>query len=141
MRVLFVCVENSGRSQMAEAFAKKLGVDATSAGTLPGTAINSVVVEVMRESGFDLSTNRPKLLTMDMVNAADLVITMGCSVDRLCPAPMIANMQKKLVDWNLDDPKGEPIEKVREIRNEIEHRVGELVRPAAGTSLWDGQSV
>ena len=120
---------------MAEAFAKKLGLDATSAGTLPGTAINSVVVEVMKESGFDLSSNRPKLLTMDMVNAVDLVITMGCSVDRVCPAPMIASMRKKLVDWSLEDPKGKPIEKVREIRNEIERRVGELVRPAAGISL------
>jgi len=128
MKVLFVCVENSGRSQMAEAFAKKLGLDATSAGTLPATAINPGVVEVMKERGFDLSTNRPKLLTMEMVNASDLVITMGCSIEEVCPAPMIAKMQKKLVDWNLEDPKSRRIEKVREVSNEIEHRVGELIR-------------
>jgi arsenate reductase len=126
MKVLFVCVENSGRSQMAEAFAKKLGLDATSAGTLPATAINSVVVEAMKERGFDLSTNSPKLLTIGMVNAAGLVITMGCSVEEVCPAPMIARMQKKLVDWNLEDPKDKSIEKVRQIRDEIEGKVEEL---------------
>ena len=111
---------------MAEAFAKKLGLDATSAGTLPATAINSVVVEAMKERGFDLSTNSPKLLTIGMVNAAGLVITMGCSVEEVCPAPMIARMQKKLVDWNLEDPKGKSIEKVRQIRDEIEGKVEEL---------------
>ena len=113
---------------MAEAFAASHGMSAMSAGTLPATAVNPIVAAVMKERGIDISANRPKLLTMDMVNAADLVITMGCSVDQVCPAPMIAKMQKKLVDWNLEDPKGKPIEKVREISNEIEHKVGELIR-------------
>jgi len=126
MRILFVCVENAGRSQMAEAFAKKRGLDATSAGTLPATAINPVVVEVMKERGIDLSTNQPKMLTIQMVNEADLVVTMGCSVDSVCPAPMIARMQKKLLQWNLDDPKGQPTEKIRNIADEIEHKVAEL---------------
>lgn len=127
MRILFVCVENAGRSQMAEAFAKKRGLDATSAGTLPATAINPVVVEVMKERGIDISTNRPKMLTIQMVNEADLVVTMGCSVDSVCPAPMIARMQKKLLEWNLDDPKGQPIERVRQIADEIDRKVNELL--------------
>jgi len=126
-KILFVCVENAGRSQMAEAFAKKRGLDATSAGTLPATAINPVVVEVMKERGIDISTNRPKMLTIQMVNEADLVVTMGCSVDSVCPAPMIARMQKKLLEWNLDDPKGKPIERVRQIADEIDRKVNELL--------------
>ena len=126
MKILFVCVENAGRSQMAEAFARRRGIAAMSAGTLPATTINPVVAEVMKEKGIDLSRNRPKMLTMQMVNEANLVVTMGCSVEKVCPAPVIAKMQKKLVDWNLDDPKGKSIEKVRQIRDEIERRVAEL---------------
>jgi protein-tyrosine-phosphatase len=80
----------------------------------------------MKERGIDLSSSHPKMLTMEMVNEADLVVTMGCSVEEICPAPIIAKMQKKLVDWNLEDPKGKPIEKVRQIRDEIERRVAEL---------------
>jgi len=125
-KILFVCVENAGRSQMAEAFARKLGLSATSAGTLPATRINPLVVKVMKEKGIDLSTNRPKALMMQMVNEADLVVTMGCSVEEVCPAPIVAKMQKKLVDWNLNDPKGRPIEMVRQIRDEIERKVAEL---------------
>jgi arsenate reductase len=108
---------------MAEAFAKRLGMSAMSAGTLPTTTVNDVVVEVMKERGIDLSMKRPKMLTAQMVNEADLVVTMGCSVEDVCPAPMIARMQKKLVDWNLEDPKGKPIERVRRIRDEIEAKV------------------
>lgn len=94
-----------------------------SAGTLPATTVNKVVVDVMKEKGIDLSANRPKVLTSQMVNEADLVVTMGCSVEDVCPAPMIARMRKKLVDWNLEDPKGKPIERVRRIRDEIEAKV------------------
>ncbi len=126
-KILFVCVENAGRSQIAEAFAKRRGISAMSAGTLPATTINPAVVEVMKERGIDLSTKRAKMLTMQMVYEADLVVTMGCSVESVCPAPMIAKMQKKLVDWNLEDPKGKPIERVRRIRDEIERKVSELV--------------
>jgi len=127
-KILFVCVENAGRSQMAEALAKHRGTSAMSAGTVPATTVNPVVVEVMKERGIDLSLSRPKMLTVDMVNEADLVVTMGCSVEEVCPAPLIARMQKKLVEWNIEDPKDKPIEKVREISNEIEHRVAELNR-------------
>lgn len=126
MKILFVCVENAGRSQMAEAFAKGRGMSARSAGTVPATTINPVVVQVMKEVGMDLSANHTRALTMEMVNEADLVVTMGCSVEEVCPAPMIASMQKKTVDWNLEDPKGKPIERVRQIRDEIERKVAEL---------------
>ena len=102
------------------------GMSAMSAGTLPATAVNPIVAAVMKERGIDISSSRPKLLTMDMLNEADLVITMGCSVEEVCPAPMIAKMQKKLVEWNIEDPKGKSIEKVRQIRDEIERKVAEL---------------
>jgi protein-tyrosine-phosphatase len=126
MKILFVCVENAGRSQMAEAFAKRRGLSALSAGTLPATTINRVVVDAMMERGIDLSVNIPKMLTIKMVEDADLVVTMGCSVEEVCPAPIIAKTHKKLVDWNLEDPKGKPIERARQIRDEIERKVAEL---------------
>ncbi len=125
-KILFVCVENAGRSQMAEAFAKQRGISAMSAGTIPATKVNSVVVEVMKERGIDLFSSHPKMLTVEMVNEADLVVTMGCSVEEVCPAPLIARMQKKLVKWNIEDPKGKSIEKVRQIGEEIERKVAEL---------------
>ena len=125
-KILFVCVENAGRSQMAEAFAKQRGISATSAGTVPATTVNPVVVEVMKERGIDLSSSHPKMLTIEMVNEADLVVTMGCSVEEVCPAPLIARMQKKLVEWNIEDPKGKSIDKVRQIGEEIEQKVAEL---------------
>ena len=124
--VLFVCVENAGRSQMAEAFAKEQGLSATSAGTFPAKVVNALVVQAMKEKGVDLSMNVPKLLTAQMIEDARLVVTMGCSVEEVCPAPMLARMQKKLIDWNLEDPKGRSIDEVRKIRDEIERRVVEL---------------
>lgn len=125
-RVLFVCVENAGRSQMAEALAKKYGISATSAGTMPSSKLNPTVVQAMKEKGYDLSSKIPTILKVEMIEAADLVVTMGCSVGQFCPKPMIAQIQKKLIDWHLDDPKGKPIETVRAIRDEIEKRVKEL---------------
>lgn len=124
--LLFVCVENAGRSQMAEAFARSLGLKAFSAGTLPPASMNPLVVQAMKEKGIDLSTTKPKLLTTEMINQASTVVTMGCSVEEACPKPMLAKMQKKLVEWHLEDPKGKPIEEVRKVRDEIERRVGEL---------------
>jgi len=125
-RVLFVCTENAGRSQMAEAFANHYGkgkIVASSAGVRLADKVNPVVVEVMKEKQIDISANRPKLLIMAMVKEADQVITMGCSVEKFCPAPLVKNV----IDWNLEDPKGKPIEKVREIRDEIERRVLKLI--------------
>ena len=126
--ILFVCVENAGRSQMAEAFARKYGLKSSSAGTVPSKTVNPTVVQVMKEKGIDISKNVPKMLTAEMINRASLVVTMGCSVAEVCPKPMLAQMQKKLVDWNLEDPKGKPIEQVRAIRDEIEQRVKNQLR-------------
>ncbi len=124
--VLFVCVENAGRSQMAEAFTNHYGkgrLAASSAGVMLADKINPVVVEAMKEKGIDISMNKPKLLTMKMAEDADLVITMGCSVEKFCPAPLLRNV----TDWGLEDPKNRPIEKVREIRDEIERKVKNLI--------------
>lgn len=135
-KVLFVCVENDGRSQMAEAFAKKYGegrILASSAGLKPPEKVNPVVVEAMREKGIDISLNRPKLLTMQMIEDADVAITMGCGVEEVCPAVLIENV----VDWELDDPKGQPIEKVREIRDEVERRVKALIHELTANQHGD----
>ena len=130
---LFVCVENAGRSQMAEAFARRLGMDASSAGTMPSESVNPVVVQAMMEKRIDISKKRPKMLTVKMINEASLVVTMGCSVEEVCPRPMLSKMQKKLVDWHLDDPKGRSLEEVRRIRDEIERRVASLPSKPSGT--------
>jgi protein-tyrosine-phosphatase len=122
-KILFVCVHNAGRSQMAQAFAENLGIQARSAGTSPSSSVNPIVVQAMKEKGLDISKHKPSLLTVDMINEATLVITMGCSVAEVCPKPMLAQMQKKLVDWALPDPKDQPLGRVREIRDEIEKRV------------------
>jgi len=124
--LLFVCVENAGRSQMAEAFARRKGFEATSAGTQPAVTVNPAVVEAMAEKAFNFSLKKPKMLTVQMIDGADLVITMGCSVEKVCPRPMLERMNKKLIDWNLEDPKGKPLPEVRKIRNDIERRVEEL---------------
>ena len=113
---------------MAEAFAKKHGLIAQSAGTIPSSNVNPIVVQTMLECGIDISNNSPKTLTPEMIERASLVVTMGCSVQEVCPKPMLAQMQKKLVDWALDDPKGKPIEEVRRIRDEIEKRVRTIRR-------------
>jgi arsenate reductase len=126
-KLLFVCVENAGRSQMAEAFAKRQGLRAVSAGTQPSAEVDPVVVRAMKEKGIGMPDAKPKILTSAMIEDADLVVTMGCSVEKVCPAPMIATMQKKLLDWGLEDPKGKPLEVVRQIRDEIERKVAELV--------------
>ncbi len=125
--VLFVCVHNSGRSMMAEAFFNQLAAGwakAISAGTQPGDEVNPVVVEAMKEVGIDVSVNKPKLLTIEMIEEADRMITMGCGADAggLCPAGLI-----EMEDWALEDPQGKPIEQVRKIRDEVNSRVTKLV--------------
>jgi len=125
-KVLFVCVENAGRSQIAESFAKKYGKDkliVSSAGNKPANEVNPIVVETMKEKGIDISQNKPKLLTFDMAQEADLIVTMGCSDQGICPGPFF----KPTIDWKLDDPKGKPIGKVREIRDKIEQLVKKLI--------------
>ena len=125
-KVLFVCVENAGRSQMAEAFENHYGkgkLVASSAGVMLADKVNPKVVEVMKEKGIDISINKPKLLTAKMAEDADIIITMGCSAEKFCPAPLLRNV----IDWGLEDPKDKPIEKVRQIRDEIEKRVSKLI--------------
>ena len=128
---LFVCVHNSGRSQMAEAFFNQRAKGkalALSAGTQPGDKVNPIVVKAMREVGIDISGNKPKILTMEMVEKADRMITMGCGTDAggLCPASFI-----ETEDWALEDPKGKSLEQVRTIRDEIKKRVLRLIQEIA----------
>ena len=127
-KLLFVCVENAGRSQMAEAFARRKGFEASSAGTQPAVKVNPAMAEAMAEKAFNFTMKKPKMLTMEMIDNADLVVTMGCSVEKVCPRPMLERMNKKLLDWKLEDPKGKPLPEVRKIRNEIERRVDELAK-------------
>jgi arsenate reductase len=129
-RVLFVCVHNAGRSQMAaalfNALARERGLDwtAESAGTEPAEGVHPEVVAAMAELGIDLSGARPRLLTNEDVEAADRVITMGCEVDAgVCPAVFIKDVE----DWGLPDPKGRPLEEVRAIRDEVRRRVEALL--------------
>ncbi|MDG6947809.1 MAG: arsenate reductase ArsC [Nitrososphaerota archaeon] len=119
---------------MAEAFARRAGLDASSAGTVPASSVNRVVVEAMAEKGFDLSHNKPKTLSLEMIDRADIVVTMGCSVEKVCPRPMLKRMRKKVVDWGLEDPKGKSLPEVRRIRDEIEGRVEELAQSARRSS-------
>lgn len=118
--VLFVCVHNAGRSQMAAAYLGHLSagaVEVRSAGSAPGDAVNPVAVEAMREEGIDISAERPKVLTPDAVQSSDVVVTMGCG--DACPFfPGV-----RYEDWVLDDPAGQGIETVRPIRDEIRRRV------------------
>ena len=123
--VLFVCVHNAGRSQMAEAFFNHLAkgrAQAYSAGTQP-SSLNPVVVEAMRETGIDISKNKPKLMTLEMAEQADRVITMGCGgIEEACPGAII-----QAEDWGIEDPHFKSIEVVRKIRDEIKGRVSMLL--------------
>jgi protein-tyrosine-phosphatase len=125
-KVLFVCVHNSGRSQIAEAYFNRLSAlnkaVAFSAGTKPAKEINPIVVQIMKEAGFDLNQNTPKLLTLEMLENADKVITMGCGVEETCPASFVP-----AEDWQIEDPEGKSLETVRKIRNEIELKVKRLL--------------
>ncbi|MBN2462117.1 MAG: arsenate reductase ArsC [Dehalococcoidia bacterium] len=125
-KVLFVCVHNSGRSQMAEAFYNHYAAgeaEALSAGTQPASHVDRTVVKAMREIGVDISSKRAKALTSEMLDGADRIITMGCGVEGVCPAVFLPTE-----DWQLEDPEGRPIEKVREIRDEIEAKIKRLIR-------------
>ena len=123
--VLFVCVHNAGRSQIAAGFLNALSngaVDVRSAGSMPGDQINPVAVEAMAEVGIDIASEQPKVLTDEAVQDSDVVITMGCG--DACPF----YPGKRYEDWELDDPAGQDLETVRPIRDEIKRRVEELIR-------------
>jgi protein-tyrosine-phosphatase len=131
--ILFVCVENAGRSQMAEGFFKKYAPDGfktISAGTKPGYQLNPMAVEAMKEVGIDISKQKSKELTDEMIRDSDKVVNMGCMDKNFCPTIWIP----KVIEWNLSDPKGKSIEKVREIRDEIEKRVKEVVAEITTTT-------
>ena len=125
---LFVCVENAGRSQIAEGFFNRRyapkGYRAISAGTRPSSQINPAAVQVMKEVGIDISSQKPKIITEDMIRSSEKSVNMGCIDKTECPMLFINNV----VDWGIEDPKGKPIEKVREIRDEIERRVKEIAQ-------------
>jgi arsenate reductase len=124
-RVIFACVHNAGRSQMAAAFfgtmADPACAEAISAGTEPGERVHAEVVQVMREIGIDLSANRPRKLTDELARGASLLVTMGCG--EACP--FVPGLKRD--DWPLSDPKGRPLDEVRRIRDEIRERVAALV--------------
>ncbi|MGO4535999.1 arsenate reductase ArsC [Leifsonia sp. 2MCAF36] len=122
--VLFVCVHNAGRSQMAAGYLRELSggrVEVLSAGSEPGDAINPIAVQVMAEEGIDIANEQPKVLTTEAVKESDVVITMGCG--DTCPI----FPGKRYEDWELADPAGRPIDEVRPIRDEIKQRIQNLL--------------
>ena len=119
--VLFVCLQNAGRSQMSQALFVRAADGAQQAGTTPADQVHPEVVQVMRELDIDLADRTPKLLTPELAQQADIVVTMGCGDQ----CPFIPG--KRYIDWELPDPAGQPIERVREIRDEIAHRVAQLI--------------
>ncbi|MGY1435424.1 arsenate reductase ArsC [Streptomyces reniochalinae] len=126
--VLFVCVHNAGRSQMAAAWLTHLAgdrVEVRSAGSAPADTVNPAVVEAMREVGIDVATETPKVLTADAVRASDVCVTMGCG--DACPV----FPGKRYLDWKLDDPAGEGVEAVRPIRDEIKTLIETLISEIA----------
>ena len=124
--ILFVCVENAGRSQMAEAFFKKFAknrFNVTSAGISPSSTLNAVVVSVMGEIGIDLKNQQPQLLSSSMIENSNKTVSMGCMDKESCPSLFV----KSVDDWNIDDPKGKSIEDVRKIRDQIKNDVLNLL--------------
>ena len=121
---LFVCLHNAGRSQMSQALFERAAEGrhhALSAGTTPGERVHPEVVEVMRELGIDLADRVPRALTTELAEQADVVVTMGCGDE----CPYIPG--KRYLDWDLEDPKGRPVDEVRATRDDIDRRVRELV--------------
>jgi arsenate reductase (thioredoxin) len=126
--ILFVCVENAGRSQMAEGFFNQRyapkGYRAISAGTRPVSQINTLAVQVMNEVGIDITSQKSKIITEEMIRSSAKAVNMGCIERSECPMLFINNV----IDWGIEDPKGKLIEQVREIREEIERRVKEIAQ-------------
>jgi arsenate reductase len=125
--VLFVCIGNSCRSQIAEGWARKLvdfPIDIQSAGTKPATVINPLAVQVMKEVGIDIAHNKPKLLTNKMIKDTTHFISMGCGVQESCPVPLI---KVQIEDWEIEDPVGKDITFYRQIREQIKVKVIEFL--------------
>ena len=124
--VLFVCIENAGRSQMAEGFFRKYtpgGYVALSAGTTPTEKINPLAIQAMKEIGIDIADQKPKVLTDEMIRRSSKIVNMGCMDSQSCPALFVNNM----IEWSIPEPKNKPIDEVRKIRDEIEIRIMEFV--------------
>jgi arsenate reductase (thioredoxin) len=130
--ILFVCVENAGRSQMAEGFFNQKyapkGYHAISAGTRPVSQINPLAVQAMNEVGVDISSQKSKIITEDMIRSSAKSVNMGCIERTECPLLFINNV----IDWGIEDPEGKSIEMVREIRDEIDRRVREIAESLQG---------
>ncbi|TLX93626.1 MAG: arsenate reductase ArsC [Thaumarchaeota archaeon] len=124
--VLFVCIENAGRSQMAEGFFRKyapMEYVPLSAGTTPTEKINPLAIKAMKEIGIDIADQKPKVLTDEMIRKSSKIVNMGCMDRQSCPALFVNNM----IEWSIPDPKNKPIDEVRKIRDEIEIRIMEFV--------------
>lgn len=125
-KILFVCIENAGRSIMAEAFFKKYAAknfQPLSAGTKPASQINPLVIQVMKEVGIDISLKKPQILSKKIMSTNKKTINMGCMDKESCPALF----SKNVIDWKIPDPKEKPIEEIRKIRDQIDSKVKELV--------------
>jgi len=134
-KILFVCVENAGRSQMAEEFFKKYlptGFQSISAGTKPAVRVNPIVIQVMKEVGIDIENNSPQNISQQMIDESEITINMGCMDKESCPALFLKDVE----DWQIRDPKGKPIEQVREIRDQIEQKVKDFI-----ISITTGESI
>jgi protein-tyrosine-phosphatase len=126
-KILFVCVENAGRSQMAEAFFRKYmpkGFEAISAGTKPSTHVNPIVLQAMKEIGIDIENQTPKHISQQIISESEKAINMGCMDKESCPALFM----KDIIDWQIPDPKGKSVEEVRKIRDQIKTKVMILIK-------------
>lgn len=129
-KILFVCVENAGRSQMAEGFFRKYapsGYEPQSAGTKPIGTINPLAIAVMKEIGIDISSQQPKIISDSMIRQSSRIVNMGCMDKESCPAIFVQNV----LDWAIPDPKGKPLDDVRKIRDMIEKKVLEFCKTLA----------
>lgn len=126
-KILFVCVENAGRSQMAEAFFKKFmpkGFEVISAGTKPSDKVNPIVLQAMNEIGIDMKNQIPKTISQQIISESEKTVNMGCIDQESCPALFL----KDVLDWQIPDPKEKSIEQVREIRDQIKSKVMDLIQ-------------
>ena len=126
LQILFVCVENVGRSQMAEGFFRKFApkFKVVSAGTEPNSELNPIVVEAMKEIWIDITNQKPKLLSNQMLEDSIKTVNMGCIDQETCPSLFV----KDLLEWNIVDPKGKTIEEIRKIRDQTKSRVLDLIK-------------
>ena len=130
-KILFVCVENAGRSQMAEAFFRKYlpeGLEPISAGTKPAEKVNPIVIQAMKEVGIDIKSYTPQTISQQMIEQAKIAVNMGCMDKESCPALILKNV----IDWKIPDPKEKAIDEVRKIRDQIEQEVKEVIAYITG---------